>query len=74
MLDHLLGTARRRGCTHVCLETGTMPAFAPARQLYAAAGFTACPPFGDYRDSPFSVCMSLDLAARNAGDCEDLHA
>jgi len=51
-----------------------MPAFAPARQLYAAAGFTACPPFGDYRDSPFSVCMSLDLAARNAGDCEDLHA
>ena len=61
MLAHLLTTAQAEGCTRVSLETGTMAAFAPARALYASAGFTPCPPFAGYRPSPYSVCMTLAL-------------
>jgi putative acetyltransferase len=38
-----------------------MDAFAPARSLYQAAGFSVCPPFAGYWDSPNSVCMTLSL-------------
>ncbi len=61
VLEHLLGVARERRCARVSLETGTMDAFAPARALYASAGFTRCPPFGDYQESPNSVCLTLAL-------------
>jgi putative acetyltransferase len=61
MLDHLLGVARERGFRQVSLETGTMAAFTAARSLYARAGFVPCPPFGDYRGSPNSTCMTLTL-------------
>jgi putative acetyltransferase len=59
MLEHLLSTARARGYERVSLETGTMDEFAPARGLYASAGFEVCPPFGDYWDNQYSVCMTL---------------
>lgn len=42
MLNHLLGTARDQGYRRVSLETGTMAEFAPARALYASAGFMPC--------------------------------
>jgi putative acetyltransferase len=61
VLDHLVGLARERGCRRVSLETGTMAAFAPARRMYATAGFTPCGPFGDYRESPTSAFMTLGL-------------
>ena len=61
MLDHLVGLARQRGYRRVSLETGTMEAFAPARSLYANAGFVPCDPFGDYRLSPSSAFMTLFL-------------
>ncbi len=62
MLEHLLHEARRRGYRRrVSLETGTMEAFAPARQLYERHGFQECEPFGDYRPVPNSVCMTLRL-------------
>ena len=61
MLDHLVGVARARGCRRVSLETGSMAAFAPARALYASAGFENCEPFGDYRPSPYSAWMTLAL-------------
>ena len=61
MLDHLIGVARGRGCDRVSLETGTMAAFAPARALYASAGFTACGPFGSYAESPSNTFMTLTL-------------
>jgi len=61
MLDHLLAEAHRRGYRRVSLETGTMDAFAPARALYEGAGFTPCPPFGDYRRSPHSVYLAISL-------------
>ena len=61
MLDHLLAVARVRGYRRVSLETGTMAAFAPARSLYARAGFVVCEPFADYRASVSSVHMTLEL-------------
>jgi putative acetyltransferase len=39
-----------------------MEAFEPARTLYAGFGFEPCERFGDYPDSPLSVCMTLPLA------------
>jgi len=59
VVDHLLALARSRGYTRVSLETGSMDAFLPARSLYATRGFTVCPPFADYPDSPNSICMTL---------------
>jgi putative acetyltransferase len=61
MLDHLLAIARERGYSLVSLETGTMEAYAAARSLYESAGFKVTPPFGDYWENDYSVCMSLEL-------------
>jgi putative acetyltransferase len=61
MVEHLIGVARNRGLRRVSLETGTMAAFAPARSLYAKAGFTPCGPFGDYPASETSCFMTLAL-------------
>jgi putative acetyltransferase len=61
LVEHLLAVARERGYARLSLETGAGPAFAPARELYARAGFAPCPPFGDYRASPNSTCMTLAL-------------
>jgi putative acetyltransferase len=63
MLQDLLSTARARGYERVSLETGTMEEFAPARDLYASAGFEVCRPFADYWENQYSVCMTLVLAA-----------
>jgi putative acetyltransferase len=62
MLDHLVDTARARGCSRVSLETGSMAAFAPARSLYASAGFEICEPFGEHSFSPNSICMTRALS------------
>ncbi len=61
LLAHLLEVARDRGFRRVSLETGTQEAFAPARALYARAGFVPCGPFADYPDSPNSAHMTLVL-------------
>jgi putative acetyltransferase len=66
MLDHLIGAARDRGFRRVSIETGSMEAFAPARSLYAGAGFEECGPFGDYRPSPNSTFMTLSLRVSGA--------
>lgn len=62
VLAHLLDIARQWGVPRVGLETGSMAAFAPARRMYAAAGFVECPPFGDYGPSDYSTFMTLELA------------
>ena len=62
MVEHLLAVARERGFRRVSLETGAMDAFAPARALYAGAGFEPCGPFGDYGPSRNSVFMTLPLS------------
>ena len=61
LLDYIIGEAARRGYRHLSLETGSMEAFEPARQLYARAGFTFCGPFADYVDDPNSVFMTKEL-------------
>ncbi len=63
MLDHLLSVARDRGFTRVSLETGAMDAFAPARSLYASAGFRPCQPFAEYVPSRNSTYMTLPLVS-----------
>lgn len=62
MVEHLIAVARDRGYVRLSLETGSMVEFAPARALYASAGFELCQPFGDYRDSPNSTYMTLRIA------------
>ena len=69
MLEHLLAEARAAGHARVSLETGAQPAFAPARALYARAGFEPCAPFADYRESPNSAYMRLDL--QGPGEAHD---
>lgn len=61
LVEHLVEVARSRGLTRVSLETGTVPAFAPAHALYAGAGFTPCGPFGGYDPGPNSTFMTLAL-------------
>ncbi|NNC75850.1 MAG: GNAT family N-acetyltransferase [Acidimicrobiia bacterium] len=61
ILDHLLSEARNSGATRVSLETGSFEAFAAARELYLAAGFTECGPFGDHVESHTSAFMTLGL-------------
>lgn len=63
LLERILFEARTRGYERVSLETGSSDTFAAARMLYARHGFVECPPFGDYREDPFSVFMTLRLAA-----------
>ena len=61
LVGHVVGVARERGYRRLSLETGAGPAFAPARSLYAGAGFTPCEAFGDYTPSPRSAYMTLLL-------------
>jgi putative acetyltransferase len=61
MVAHLLDSARERGYTRVSLETGSQPAFAPARALYEDAGFEPCEAFADYRSSEASAFMTIAL-------------
>ena len=61
MLRFLMDEAVRRGYARLSLETGAMPAFAPAHRLYARHGFRDCPPFGDYAEDPYSVFMTRAL-------------
>jgi GNAT superfamily N-acetyltransferase len=51
--------ARGLGATRILLETGDSQPEAIA--LYSRAGFVRIPPFGEYVDSPLSVCMAKDL-------------
>lgn len=62
MLDHLVVQALAEGITRLSLETGSQAMFVPARNLYERAGFTECPPFGDYLLDPMSVFMTRALA------------
>jgi putative acetyltransferase len=58
LLGRLIALAEARGAERVSLETGTMPAFEPARSLYLNAGFVPCEPFGDYTANANSICMT----------------
>lgn len=61
LLAHIIAQAREKGCARLSLETGAQPHFAPARALYARAGFTECGPFAGYKPDPNSVFMTRSL-------------
>jgi len=58
ILSLILEHARAAGLQRLSLETGSLDASAPARRLYERAGFSDCPPFGDYAPDPMSVFMT----------------
>lgn len=58
LVDHLMTAAQDMGLTRLSLETGAQDSFAPARALYAAAGFVECPPFKGYQPDPMSTFMT----------------
>ena len=61
LLRHIFAEAKRRSYRRLSLETGSMAAFAPARELYARFGFEPCGPFADYVEDPNSVFMTRTL-------------
>jgi putative acetyltransferase len=61
MLEHIVTEARKRAYARLSLETGTQPAFEPARRLYRSFGFLYCPPFADYVEDPNSCFMTRVL-------------
>jgi putative acetyltransferase len=61
LLLHILNEAKLRGYRCISLETGSMPFFEPARNLYAKYGFEHCAPFSTYREDPNSVFMTRKL-------------
>ncbi|MFN0083786.1 MAG: GNAT family N-acetyltransferase [Blastocatellia bacterium] len=61
ILAHIIAVARERGYERLSLETGSSDDFAPARRLYESVRFTACGPFGEYRDDPNSAFLTLRL-------------
>ena len=61
ILTHIIEAARAHGCGRLSLETGNNEAYAPARTLYKRFGFKVCPPFADYVDDGFSLCMTRKI-------------
>jgi putative acetyltransferase len=61
ILAHIIEVARERSYERLSLETGTADAFKPAQRLYESFGFTYCGPFGDYKEDPNSIFMTLRL-------------
>ena len=61
ILTHVVEEAASRGYRQLWLETGSMPAFLPARRLYESFDFTYCGPFAGYAEDPNSIFMTLRL-------------
>ncbi|MBN9213565.1 MAG: GNAT family N-acetyltransferase [Microbacterium sp. SCN 70-200] len=61
LLRHIMTAAAERGIRSLWLETGSEPAFAPARGLYASEGFVECGPFDGYLPDPLSTFMTREL-------------
>lgn len=62
LLKHILQEAKLRGYRRLSLETGSMPFFEPARNLYKKYGFENCAPFSTYQKDPNSVFMTKELS------------
>jgi len=59
-LEELEAHGRSLGVKRIVLETGERQVEAIA--LYERAGFVRIPCFGEYADSPLSVCLAKDLS------------
>ncbi|WP_160725512.1 GNAT family N-acetyltransferase [Bacillus sp. USDA818B3_A] len=64
MLQHIIDEAKLRGYRRLSLETGSMDAFMPARDLYVSFGFQYCEPFAYYTEDPNSVFMKLEISSK----------
>lgn len=64
VLAGLEQAGRDLGHTRLLLETGTLQP--EALQLYASAGWTRTAPYGEWRDSPLSVCFARELVAEGS--------
>ena len=64
VLAHIIREAKRRGYRRLSLETGARKYFEPAHSLYGKSGFQLCGPFGNYRDDPNSLFMTMELGAK----------
>ncbi|GAT75064.1 GCN5-related N-acetyltransferase [Microbacterium sp. HM58-2] len=67
MLAFLIDDAANRGILRLSLETGRDSFFAPARALYASAGFIECDAFGRYLPDPNSTFMTLTPVTAASG-------
>lgn len=61
MLKRIMAEAKAMGLKRLYLETGSFDFFAPARALYAAHGFTECPPFVGYKPDANSTFMTREI-------------
>ena len=61
LLEHIIGEARRRGMSRLCLETGKVSAYLPALGLYRSIGFKDGEPFADYQPSDFNQFLHMEL-------------
>ncbi|WP_433957868.1 GNAT family N-acetyltransferase [Cytobacillus horneckiae] len=61
ILTHIIEEAQKRGYERISLETGSMDAFLPARNLYERYGFSYCGPFAEYKEDPNSLFMTKEL-------------
>jgi putative acetyltransferase len=61
ILNTVIIEAASRGYQKLYLETGSQPAFIPARTMYLNRGFKLCEPFEGYSYDENSVFMSVDL-------------
>ena len=60
LLSALEEEARALGADRLLLETGDR--LPEALALYVRAGFSVIPRFGEYVDSPLSLCMAKDIS------------
>ena len=68
ILDALIALAIGRGLPVLRLETGTASVFAPARALYARAGFAPRGPFPPYVEDPESAFFEKKLTTVRTPD------
>lgn len=61
LLDSIIAYAASQHITDLYLETGSQPAFSPARKLYEQRGFVPCSPFADYKPDVHSAFYRLQL-------------
>jgi putative acetyltransferase len=73
LIRHILGEAKRRSYERLSLETGSMDAFAPARNLYASFGFKPCGPFANYVEDPYSVFMTREMREELTAPDDSFH-
>ncbi len=62
ILQFIITQAKNLGYKKLSLETGSMDAFIPARNLYEKFGFGYCSAFDNYKEDKHSVFMTKSIA------------